>query len=34
MKIVVGSDHFGYPLKEDLKVYLQELGHEADDLGC
>jgi ribose 5-phosphate isomerase B len=34
MKIVVGSDHFGYPLKEDLKVYLQEMGHEAVDLGC
>ena len=34
MKIVVGSDHFGYPLKEDLKVYLQELGHEPVDLGC
>ena len=34
MKIVVGSDHLGYPLKEDLKVYLQEMGHEAVDLGC
>jgi len=34
MKIVVGSDHFGYPLKEDLKDYLQELGHEPVDLGC
>lgn len=34
MKIVVGSDHFGYPLKEDLKVYLQEIGHEPVDLGC
>ena len=34
MKIVVGSDHFGYPLKEDLKVYLQEKGYEAVDLGC
>lgn len=34
MKIVIGSDHFGYPLKEDLKVRLQELGHEPVDLGC
>jgi len=34
MKIVVGSDHLGYPLKEDLKAYLQELGHEPVDLGC
>ncbi len=34
MKIVLGSDHFGYPLKEDLKVYLQEKGYEPVDLGC
>ena len=34
MKIVLGSDHLGYPLKEDLKVYLLELGHEPVDLGC
>ena len=34
VKIVIGSDHFGYPLKEDLELYLQELGHEPLDLGC
>ncbi len=34
MKIAMGSDHFGYPLKEDLKTYLRELGHEPIDLGC
>jgi len=34
LRIVIGSDHFGYPLKEDLKAYLQELGHEAVDIGC
>ena len=34
MRIVIGSDHFGYPLKEDLKRYLVELGHEPVDVGC
>jgi ribose 5-phosphate isomerase B len=34
MKIVMGSDHYGYGLKEDLKAYLTELGHEPVDLGC
>ena len=34
MKIVMGSDHYGYSLKEDLKAYLEELGHEPVDLGC
>jgi ribose 5-phosphate isomerase B len=33
MRIVIGSDHFGYPLKEDLKRYLIELGHEPVDVG-
>jgi ribose 5-phosphate isomerase B len=34
MKIVVGSDHLGFPLKEDVKAYLQTLGHDPVDLGC
>ncbi|HLE26478.1 MAG TPA: ribose 5-phosphate isomerase B [Anaerolineales bacterium] len=34
MKIIMGSDHYGYSLKEDLKAYLEELGHEPVDLGC
>jgi len=33
MKIVIGSDHYGYPLKEDLKIYLKESGHEVIDVG-
>ncbi|MBW2980341.1 ribose 5-phosphate isomerase B [Candidatus Woesearchaeota archaeon] len=33
MKITIASDHAGYKLKEELKKYLQELGHEAEDLG-
>ncbi len=34
MRIIMGSDHFGYPLKEALKKYLIELGHEPVDVGC
>lgn len=33
MKIVIGSDHGGYDLKEDIKAYLKELGHEVADYG-
>jgi ribose 5-phosphate isomerase B len=33
VRIAIGSDHAGYRLKEDLKGYLKELGHELDDLG-
>ena len=34
MRIIIGSDQFGFPLKEDLKRYLIELGHEPIDVGC
>lgn len=34
MKILIGSDHLGYALKEDLKAHLLELGHEPVDIGC
>ena len=34
MKILIGSDHNGFALKEDLKAYLTDLGHEAVDVGC
>jgi ribose 5-phosphate isomerase B len=34
MKIAVGSDHFGYGLKETVRRHLEELGHEAVDVGC
>ena len=33
MKIIIGSDHFGYNLKEDIKAYLVELGHTPVDVG-
>lgn len=34
MRIVLGSDHFGYPLKATIIEHLEQLGHEPVDLGC
>jgi ribose 5-phosphate isomerase B len=31
--IAVGADHGGYPLKEELKTYLDGLGHRVRDFG-
>src|SRR4030067_2038359 len=33
MKIAVASDHAGYPLKEEIRLLLRELGHEVGDCG-
>lgn len=33
LKIVVGSDHAGYKLKNLLKEYVSELGHKVTDYG-
>ena len=33
MRVAIGTDHAGYLLKEDLKGFLKELGHEVDDVG-
>jgi ribose 5-phosphate isomerase B len=33
MRIALGADHAGFPLKEDLKVYLADGGHDVQDLG-
>ncbi|TAL58996.1 MAG: ribose 5-phosphate isomerase B [Bacteroidetes bacterium] len=34
MKLAIGADHAGFSLKEKLKKYLQDQGHEVKDFGC
>ena len=34
MKIAVGGDHKGFPLKAKLLEEIQALGHEVTDFGC
>ncbi len=33
-RIAIGSDHVGYPLKEEIKKYLEELGYGYQDFGA
>lgn len=33
MRIVIGSDHFGFALKDDIRAHLEALGHDVVDLG-
>ena len=33
MKIAMGSDHAGFPLKEEIKKVLLEQGYEVEDVG-
>ncbi|MFD2239347.1 ribose 5-phosphate isomerase B [Aureimonas populi] len=33
MKIVIGSDHAGFPMKEGILAFLKEGGHEIEDVG-
>lgn len=34
MKIIIGSDHAGFAMKEQLKAWLAEQSHECMDEGC
>lgn len=33
VRIAIGSDHAGFPLKQELKAFLEQEGHEVLDLG-
>jgi ribose 5-phosphate isomerase B len=33
MRVALGSDHAGFPLKQDLAGYLRDAGHEVLDVG-
>ena len=33
MRLIVGSDHAGFALKEQMKAYLQEKGNDVTDVG-
>jgi len=34
VKLVIGSDHAGFPLKEEVQAYLIKAGHDIVDLGA
>lgn len=34
MKLYIASDHAGYEMKNELKLYLSNLGHSVSDLGA
>jgi ribose 5-phosphate isomerase B len=34
MIIGIGSDHNAFEMKESLKSFIEELGHEVEDFGC
>jgi RpiB/LacA/LacB family sugar-phosphate isomerase len=33
MRVAIGADHAGYPLKQEIIPFLESLGHEVSDLG-
>ncbi|HWZ13394.1 MAG TPA: ribose 5-phosphate isomerase B [Acidobacteriaceae bacterium] len=34
MRLLIASDHAGLPLKEEVRPFLQKLGHDVTDLGA
>ena len=34
MKVIIGSDHAGFPLKTQVKNLLEDMGHTTEDVGC
>lgn len=34
MKIAIGADHAGFRLKDEIIPFVEQLGHEVEDLGC
>jgi ribose 5-phosphate isomerase B len=34
MKLIVGSDHFGFPIKTAAIEHLNQLGYQVEDVGC
>ncbi|MSQ40473.1 MAG: ribose 5-phosphate isomerase B [Dehalococcoidia bacterium] len=34
MRVIIGGDHAGFPLKQELVRWLQEKGHEVEDMGA
>jgi ribose 5-phosphate isomerase B len=34
LKLVIASDHAGFPLKEEMRAHLSAIGHEVVDLGA
>ena len=33
MRIAIGADHAGFPLKEELKGFLESEGHQVIEIG-
>ena len=34
MKVIIGCDHAGFPLKNQVKNLLEDMGHTVEDAGC
>jgi len=34
MKLAIGADHAGFPLKEEVREFVKRLGHDVEDLGA